>query len=113
MSAPLLLGLCFASVAFYALVTLMLKVATGIPFLLLVLPICAALGLAAWLESLALPAARIGVVLALILAFEVLITAAVTLALGESYRLREIAGLAAIIVGIVSLFGSEEAARAG
>lgn len=112
MCTPMMLALCFASAAFYALVTVVLKVTSGVPFLFLVPLICVALGVAAWIESLVLPAARIGIVLALILAFEVLITAAVALALGESYRLREFAGLGAILIGIVILFGSGETASA-
>ena len=111
MSASALLALCFASAAFQVLATAVMKVSIGIPFLLLVLPVCATLGLAAWFESMALPVARIGIVLVTILAFEVIITAAVALALGERYSLREGAGLAAILVGTAILFCPEGGPR--
>lgn len=116
MSFTTLVCLCVASAAFYVLATAVLKLAGGTPFLILLLPVCAMLGLAAWFESMALPGARLGIVLILILAFEVLLTAACSLALGERYTGREIGGLLAILIGLAVLFDAEgsrhEAARA-
>lgn len=112
MSVPALLTLCFVSACFYVLAAAVMKVAVGLPFLLIVLPVCATLGVAAWFESLALPTARIGIVLVTILAFEALIGAGVALALGERYSAREMLGLGAIHVGIALVFGAEGASRA-
>ena len=100
MSPPLLLALCAVSAAFYVTAAAVMKLAGGAPFLLLVLPVFAALGVAAWFESQALTSDRFGLVVLLILASEVLITAGVALALGERYGLRELAGLLMIVIGM-------------
>ncbi len=100
MSAPLLLALCAISAAFYVAAAAIMKLGGGVPFALLLLPVFAALGVAAWFESLALPANRFGIVVLLILASEVIITAGVAVALGERYSLRELAGLLLIVVGM-------------
>ena len=76
------------------------------------LPVYAALGVAAWFESLALPGNRFGIVVLLILASEVLITAGVAVALGEHYSLREIAGILMIVVGM-AVVCQGDGARAG
>jgi hypothetical protein len=113
MSALMLLALCLASAAFYVLASLVLKLGVGVPFLLLLAPVCLALGVAAWFESLALPTARLGVVLVLILAFEVVLTWAISIAIGESYGAREMVGLISILAGIAILYDAEgtQAAR--
>ena len=45
MSAPILIGLCFASAAFYVIPSLVMKLSGNTSFLILVLPVCVALGL--------------------------------------------------------------------
>jgi uncharacterized membrane protein len=101
MSVPLLLVLCATSAGFYVGATALMKIAGGTPFLMLLLPVLATLGIAAWVESLALPHNRFGIVGLLILSSEVLITACVAVALGERYSLREILGLTLIVIGLV------------
>lgn len=113
MTAPILVTLCLVSASFYVAATLVLKFGSGLPFLLLLAPVFCALGLAAWFESLALPSARLGIVLLLILAFEVVLTAGVSFALGEAYRPSELLGMATILLGIVILFSAEEARSGG
>ena len=100
MSPPLLLALCALSAAFYVAVPLVMKLGGGTPFLFVVLLVLAALATAAWLESRALTVDRFGLVVLLILASEVVITAAVAIALGERYGLRELAGLLLIVTGM-------------
>jgi multidrug transporter EmrE-like cation transporter len=110
MSAPLLV-LCATSAGFYVAAAVVMKLASHMPFLLLLLPVYAALGLAAWFESLALPGNRLGIVVLLILAGEVLLTAAVAFALGERYGLREIAGLLVIVAGIAVVCSADTPSR--
>lgn len=112
MSTPFVLVLCIASGAFYVAAAAVLKLGSGLPFLLLVLPVYLILGLAAWFESVSLQGNRFGIVVLVILGSEVLITAAVALVLGERYGKPEIAGLALIVVGMAVVCGAE-AARAG
>jgi hypothetical protein len=109
MAVPHVLALCLASATFYAGAAAVMKLAGGTPFLLLAVPLCAALGLAAWFESLALPGNRLGIVVLLIIGSEVLITAGVCLVLGERYSFREVAGLLIIFGGILLVFGGGEA----
>ena len=84
-----------------------MKLGAGTPFLLLLLPVCAALGLAAWFESQTLAVTRFGLVALLILGSEVLLTAGVAVTLGERYSLREIAGLLLIVAGIAVVYEAE------
>ena len=112
MPAPLLLLLCATSAGFYVTAAAVMKLGGGVPFLLLLIPVYAALGVAAWFESLALPGNRFGIVVLLILASEVLITAGVAVALGEHYSPREIAGILMIVVGMVVVCQGD-GARAG
>ena len=101
MSAPLLFLLCALSAAFYVAAAAVMKLGGAMPFLPVIVAVYVALGIAAWFESRALPIDRFGMVVLLIIAFEVLITAGVALALGERYSLRETAGLAMIVAGMV------------
>lgn len=101
MSVALLVALCVTSAACYVAAAAVMKVAGGTAFVLVLLPVLVTLGLAARFESLALAGNRFGIVVLLILAAEVLITAGVAVALGERYSLREVAGLVMIVVGIV------------
>ena len=111
MSPPLLVALCALSAAFYVAAGAVMKVAGGLPFVLLLVPVLAALALAAWFESLALPASRFGMVALLILAFEVLIAFGAAAALGERYSGRELLGLVVIVAGIAIVYDAN-AARA-
>ena len=101
---PVLLCLCLASAIFYVLAAVVLKLWSGTSYLVIVLPVCAALGIAAWFESMALPGARMGIVFVLILAFEAALGAGAAVMLGESYGRREIVGLATILAGIAILY---------
>lgn len=112
MQTPLVLVLCVASATFYVAAAAVMKIAGGIPFLLLLVPVFAALGLAAWFESSALATQRFGLVGLTILASEVLITAGAALALGERYSPREIGGLLLIVLGIVIVCHGEARASA-
>ncbi|MCW5710715.1 hypothetical protein [Shinella sp.] len=101
MSNLVFLTLCFASASFYVLASVVMKAFGHIPFLVLLAPVAAALAAAAWFEVSLLRTGRLGHVFLFILAFEVLITAAVALVvLRESYDVRELAGLAAICIGV-------------
>lgn len=107
MSVTVLFGLCLVSAFFYMLAAVVMKLWTGTPFVLLVVPVCLALGTAAWFESMALPGARMGIVLVLILACEAMLGAGVAVALGESYGRRELFGLASILLGVAILYNGE------
>jgi drug/metabolite transporter (DMT)-like permease len=109
MSGPFLLLLCATSAGFYVAATAVMKLAGNVPFLLVLLPVYAALGLAAWFESTALTTNRFGLVGLLILASEVVLTAGVAIALGERYSLREVAGLALIVAGVAVVFAADGA----
>ena len=109
MSGPFLLLLCATSAGFYVAATAVMKLAGNVSFLLVLLPVYAALGLAAWFESTALTTSRFGLVGLLILASEVVLTAGVAIALGERYSLREIAGLALIVAGVAVVFAHGQA----
>lgn len=108
MSTPFVLLLCASSAAFYVVAAAVMKLAGGLPFVLLLLPVFAALGFAAWFETAALTGSRFGIVGLTILASEVLITAGVAVALGERYSLREIAGLLLIVAGVAIVGQGEE-----
>ena len=101
MSTPLVLLLCATSAGFYVAAAAVMKLAGGLPFLLLLVPVLATLGTAAWFESQALLGNRFGIVVLAILASEVLITAGTAISLGERYSLRELAGIAMIVAGMV------------
>ncbi len=104
MPTPVLLALCLTSASFSVLATVVLKLWSGTSYLVIVLPVCFALGTAAWFESMALPGARLGIVFVLILAFEAMLGIGVAVLFGESYGLREVVGLATILVGIAILY---------
>ena len=101
MSAPLLVLFCALSASFYVAAALVMKLAGAMPILPVLLAVFVALGIAAWFESRALPIDRFGMVVLLILAFEVLITAGAALAFGERYSLREMAGILMIVAGMI------------
>jgi drug/metabolite transporter (DMT)-like permease len=101
MSTPLVLLLCAMSAVFYVAAPALMKLGGGAPVLLLVLPVVAALGVAAWFEGQALHAARFGIVVLAIQALELLITAGVAISIGERYSLREIAGVALVVAGMI------------
>ncbi len=103
MSSFMLLGLCFASAVFYTGAAVVMKLGLGVPFLWLVPAILLSLVLAARIETFALHGARMGLVVVVIIAFEVVITTLVALALGERFALRELAGFVAILVGVALL----------
>ena len=112
MSGPLLLLLCVTSAGCYVAAAAAMKLAASVPFLLLLLPVYVALGLAAWFESSALSGNRFGLVGLLILASEVVLTASVALALGERYSLPEVAGLALIVAGVAVVVATDRAESA-
>jgi hypothetical protein len=100
MSSFAIFGLCFASAVFYAGAQFVMKLGSGLPFLVVLVPVLLTLSVAAGIESIALSGARIGHVVILIIGFETLCTAVFALlVLGESYRLTEVAGFAAILIG--------------
>ncbi len=109
MSSLALLGLCFASAVFYTGAAVVMKLGIGLPFLWLVPAVLLSLVVAARIEIVALHGARLGHVVVMIIAFEVLITTLVALALGERYALRELAGFFTILVGIALLVDAEGA----
>ncbi len=100
MSAPLVLALCAISAACYVAASVVLKLGGHLPFLLLLMPVCGALALAAWFESTALSGNRLGIVALLIMGCEFLVTAGVAIGFGERYSSRELAGLLVIAGGI-------------
>lgn len=107
MSSFALLGLCFASAAFYTGAGVVMKLGLGLPFLWLVPAVLMSLAIAARIETAALHGARMGYVVVVIIAFEVMMTSLVALALGERYALREVAGFLAIFVGVALLTDAE------
>lgn len=110
MSSLVILGLCFASAAFYTGAGVVMKLGLNLPFLWLVPAILVSLAIAARIETVALHGARMGHVVVVIIAFEVLMTSLCALALGERYALRELAGFVAILIG-VALLADGEAGR--
>ena len=82
------------------------------PFLLLLLPVYAALGVSRLVREPGAAGQPVRDRRPLILASEVLVTAGVAVALGEHYSLREIAGTLMIVVGM-AVVCQGDGARAG
>lgn len=100
-SEPTFIGLAFLGALFYVLAIFVLKLGSSWPFLMVMIPVALANGLGAWFEGMALRDARVGEVFFLILAFEVLILAVVSITVfAERYGVREIAGIMLIVAGI-------------
>lgn len=98
-SATLLWLLITASAAFYVGALLAMKHWGALPApMTLTIVLC--MVLAAGFETLALRGERLGMVYAAILAVEVILLAAITtLVLGESFSIREVAGVGLIVAG--------------
>lgn len=108
MPASSLMVLCLASALCYVVPTVAMRLGGSLPFLLLLVPVLAFQGLAAWFEFHALLGRRLLIVALLIPAIELMVLVGVALGLGERYSAREVAGLLLIAGGMVLLAGVGE-----
>lgn len=93
--------LTFLAAAFYVLAAYLMKLWQAIPWFLAAPGILFALSLAAVIEVEALRTGRLGSTFLFILGFEVMLTVVCALLVfGESYTLREIAGLMVMVGGM-------------
>lgn len=93
--------LTFMAAAFYVLAAYLMKLWQAIPWFVAAPGILFALSLAAMIEVEALRTGRLGSTFLFILGFEVMLTVVCALVVfGESYSLREIAGLLVMVGGM-------------
>jgi small multidrug resistance pump len=104
MSTILVIGLSMGSAFFFMAASWAMKVMGASPLIYSLPLVFLLLGLGGWLEIEVLKATRLGYVMVLMLSLELLMTFGVAcLVLGEQYTLREIAGVAVILSGMILL----------
>ncbi len=104
MSAILVLILTVGSAFFFMAASWAMKVFGAEPLIYSLPLVFLLLGLGGWLEIEVLKATRLGYVMVLMLSLELLMTFGVAcVVLGEQYTIREIAGVAIILGGMILL----------
>lgn len=112
MSTILVIGLTMGSAFFFMAASWAMKVFGAAPLMYSLPLVFLLLGLGGWLEIEVLKATRLGYVMVLMLSLELLMTFGVAcVVLGEQYTIREIAGVAVILSGMILLSTGKPSAQ--
>jgi hypothetical protein len=112
MSTVFVVGLSMGAAFFFMAASWAMKVFGAAPLIYSLPLVFLLLGLGGWLEIEVLKATRLGYVMVLMLSLELLMTFGVACAvLGEQYTLREIAGVAVILGGMILLSTGKPSAQ--